>query len=57
MDKDLKSKIRDAAETLNFIFEDTKIDNVKVRGDRVIFYEGDKEAFNYSKEEIRNKNF
>lgn len=55
--KELKKKIKEAAKTFNFIFEDTNINGFKVVDDKVIFYEDKKPIFEYSKDEILNDNY
>ena len=48
----LKKEALRAAEALEFVFEDTKIRGIKFEGDHVKFYEGDKVAFDFSKEQV-----
>ncbi len=53
----LKKKALEAAKALDFVFENTKITNIKVEGDRVKFYEGDDIAFDFSKDQVLNDGY
>jgi len=52
----LKAKIKEAAKTITFIFP-IKITGFKIKGDRVFFYNGKKDVYDLSVDEIMSGDF
>ncbi len=53
----LKKKALEAAETFEFIFEDTEITKVEISENEVLFYEGDDVKFRFSADQIINNDY